>query len=398
MNIAKLFGAILIFSGTCIGAGMLSLPLQTASTGFIPTSIIFLIAWALMIIAGFLIIEVNLWFKDEDVNIISMAGDTLGISGKVIAWFCYVLIMIAANTAYIDAGSPLVSNIVQNTLHINFPDSYAAVLISLITGVIVFSGTGAVDGINRFLMVGLIGSYLTLTTLNIPHVKSNLLSHANLGQLRFTLPIIVASFTAHMVLPSLRKYLHSDLKSLKFVVILGCTLPLILYLFWELITLGIVPVKGAGGMLDINNSVDPVLRLSLALSNLTHNHWIGDLFAAFSGFALATSFLGISLSLADFLCDGFGWHQTRDKHFICTLLAIIPPLLIKLFYSKLFNVALNNAGYLIAIMLIILPAAMVYSGRYRTNLASNDSYRVFGGKTLLLVVGALGLVVLGSHY
>lgn len=389
-HFSKILGASLIFSGTCIGAGMLSLPLQTALSGFFPTIVTFIFIWLIMLAAGFLLIEVNLWLKDES-NIISMAGVTLGKPGEIIAWVSYLLIMYAANTAYIDAGSPVLTSISLSVLNFYMPVWVSAIILSLVGGIIVYLGTTYVDGINRLLMFGLFLACFILIIISLGNVNSRLLLTNNPKHVLGTLPIIVSSFTAHMVLPSLRTYLHGSLKSLKLVVIIGCTFPLLLYLVWELITLGVVPLSGENGLLAISNSKDPIVRLNTALLNITQSGWVSFLFASFSGLALATSFLGITLSLSDFLRDGLNLKSTNKNHALCIVLAILPSLFIKLTYSKLFNQALNYAGAFIGIMLILLPALMAYSGRYCKKIA--HGYQVKGGKSLLLLLSCVGVLV-----
>ena len=85
MNINRMIGAILLIAGTCIGAGMLALPVSTAAYGFYPSVVLFIVCWSFLTFTALLILEVNLWSK-TDSNMISMAAQTLGKLGQAVAW------------------------------------------------------------------------------------------------------------------------------------------------------------------------------------------------------------------------------------------------------------------------------------------------------------------------
>ncbi len=55
---SKTLGASLIFTGNCVGAGILALPLSTAGLGFVATSVVITLCWLVSMIASLLIVEV----------------------------------------------------------------------------------------------------------------------------------------------------------------------------------------------------------------------------------------------------------------------------------------------------------------------------------------------------
>jgi tyrosine-specific transport protein len=65
-------GGILLVAGSCIGAGMLALPILTGLSGFFPSLSILLASWAFMTFTGLLLVEVNGWFSNQ-VNLVSMS-------------------------------------------------------------------------------------------------------------------------------------------------------------------------------------------------------------------------------------------------------------------------------------------------------------------------------------
>ncbi len=55
MKINHFIGGILLVAGTTIGAGMLAIPLVTATAGFLPAFIITFFVWLFMLLTGLLL-------------------------------------------------------------------------------------------------------------------------------------------------------------------------------------------------------------------------------------------------------------------------------------------------------------------------------------------------------
>ena len=99
-------GGTLLIAGSCIGAGMLALPIATGLAGFIPSVFSFLIAWGFMTLTGLLLVEVQSTFK-ERVNIGSMAERAMGPAGRIISWVLYLFLFYSLLIAYISGSGSL---------------------------------------------------------------------------------------------------------------------------------------------------------------------------------------------------------------------------------------------------------------------------------------------------
>ena len=106
----------------------------------------------------------------------------------------------------------------------------------------------------------------------------------------------------------------------------------------------------------------------------------------FAFFAIVTSFLGITLGLFDFLSDGLKIKKEKLQGKIALgLLIALPTLLIATQFERAFMTAMDaSGGFGDSIMNGIIPALMVWKGRYYMKYP--DTYRTPGGKTLLLAV------------
>lgn len=387
----SLLGAILLITGCCIGAGMLGLPVISAVAGFYPSLAVFFLSWIFMTTTALLLLEVNLWFQD-DISLIGMAGHTLGKIGQVVCWCCFAFLFYALGIAYISGSGQLIVSFMNAFLPFQLPTWSGSVIISLVFGGFVYLGTYAVDIFNRVLMIGLVVTYVLLAVFGAPHVDSANLNYSNWSAAPLLVPIMIISFGFHNMIPSLKTYLGGDTRRLQLAIICGSFLPLIIYLVWEWLIMGLVPVDRGGDFTDV---VDKGQMATEILKKAVGAPLVGEIAQYFAFFAIVTSFLGNSLSFVDFLSDGLKVKKTPVGKFFLCCLVIIPPLVLSILYPHVFLLALNYAGAYGAILLFgIIPALMVWSGRYNKKI---DGKRLIpGGKVTLsaLILFAIAVMAL----
>lgn len=382
----SVFGASLLVAGCCIGAGMLGVPIVTAIAGFQPSLWMFFFAWIYMVVTGFVLLEVNLWF-DEEVSLVSMAGRTLGKKGEALVWVLFLFLFYSLLVAYISGGGALVADYYNEVTGQGISDWMGALSLGILFGVFVYMGTVAVDYFNRWLMAGLGISYVLLVVAGLPHVNTTFLLHRNWGAAAAVIPVMIVSFGYHNLIPSLKTYLGGDVAKLRRTILIGSSIPLLIYLLWELVILGLVPVDMVEAARDQGDMATRALRQAVGSS------WVASLTESFAFFAVVTSFLTVSLSFVDFLSDGLGIEKRpRGKIFLC-LLVLAPPFICSVLYPKIFLIALSYGGGISAILLFgMLPVWMVWSGRYHSQIQGN--ILIPGGKTGLLFIALLSLIVI----
>ncbi len=273
---SRLLGGILLVAGTTIGAGMLALPISTGLSGFFPSFAIFFISWFFMTYTAFLILEVNLCLR-EGTNIVSMAERTLGTSWKYISSITYMLLLYALTTAYIDGFSIILKESLLSLTGFDMPRWMSPLPIVFILGYFIYAGIRSVDFLNRFLMIGLVLTFLLIVAFTPEHVNTCLLLHVDWDNTLITLALVMTSFGYHVIIPSLSTYMHHDIKQLKMAILIGSSIPLLVYLMWEFIILGIVPLEGNHGIISTlraglpateplkNIVVSPVISFSTCL-------------------------------------------------------------------------------------------------------------------------------------
>lgn len=363
MKPSRFLGGVLLVAGTSIGAGMLALPVISSFTGFFPSFLALFLTWLFMYITSILILEVNLAAPGET-NLISMAGRTLGAPGRAVCWVIYLLLLYSLTAAYIGGSAPPVLAAIQWMTGKTAPTWLASLPLLALFALFVYLGTRAVDYVNRIFMLGLVITYVALIALLPPHLEWNLLSRIEISAIKYAVPVMFTSFGFHIIIPTLSTYLEYDRKQLRRILFVGSVIPLLVYALWELMILGVVPAQGATSLYSAWEAGE---TSAAPLAAFLQNPWIAVYANGFSFFAIVTSFLGVSLSLSDFLGDGLKMHRFTWGREIACLLTFLPPLAFALTYERTFLLALEFAGIFVAILLGILPALMAWKlPRYRS--------------------------------
>jgi tyrosine-specific transport protein len=373
----SILGGILLVAGTSIGGGMLALPVLTSLGGFLPSLVIYFLCWLFMTCTGLLFLEVSL-AMDKESNIISMAEKTLGFWGKVAAWGLYLFLFYCLTLAYIVGCGEFIAQFFQGAL----PKWFGPILFVLLFGPFVYAGPKVVGPLNIVLMVGLAVFYCIFVALGYQYIDNSHFLEHNWRLSLMALPICFAAFAYQGIVPTLVHYLNYDVKKIRLAIIVGSFVPLVTYIIWEWLILGIIPTHGPGGLEEAlkagENAVYP-------LKKFLHNPWIYLIGQNFAFLALVTSFFGVTLGLLDFLADGLKVKKTHGgKIFLC-LIIFVPPLIFATLHPHVFLSALDYAGgFGCALLLGALPILMVWSKRYRLNLQS--TYRLPGEKLLLITL------------
>lgn len=389
MQMTKFIGGILLVSGTTIGAGMLALPVATGIAGFLPSIVLLFFCWFFMLYTAFLMLEATLWIKEE-INLVTIAKQTLGFWGELFCWTAYLFLLYALMTAYVAGTGMIMSGSLHELTGIAIPQKFHTVPLILLFSLFVYKGTVYVDRINRWLMIGLVATYFALVTFSTPYIDIEKLSYSNWSKIELGLSLVITSFGFHIIIPSLSAYLKRDITALKWTLLIGSAIPLVVYLIWEIIGLGIIPVEGPNGLLEgYASGIDG----STLLNSHINVPYLGLIVRLFSFFAILTSFLGVSLSLSDFLADGLKVKKTPLGKGLLYGLTFLPPLIFTMINPRIFFTALEYAGaYGVISLLCLLPALMVWRGRYYLHL--NSGYRTPGGKVGLLLVIFISLMII----
>lgn len=379
MHILRHFGHVvggtLLIAATTIGVGMLALPVATGPGGLIPATAIYLLTWIFMLCTGLLLLEVCIWMP-RDANLITMTHRLLGPIGKNICWVVYLFLFITAMIAHVSGGGGTLRDITNGAL----PEWTYMILYVLIFSPIVYLGTKSVDRFNLIMMCGVLITYLLFIFSAAGHVDMGLLKYADWSKALPAIPVLFTAFTYQLIIPTLMTYMERNVKKVRLSIILGSSIPLAVYLIWEVLILGIIPVDhliqaqvaGQTAVMPLKQFLDNPLIFK-----------IGNYFAFF---VLTTSYVALSLAFLDFLADGLKVKKVGMKKIALCLAIFVPPTFIALVYPGIFITALEYTGGISCALLFgLLPPLMVWVGRYIKKYEKTDP-QLFGGKPMLVVL------------
>ena len=394
MNL-KMLGSIAIVAGTAIGGGMLALPLATASLGTIPAFLLLVVIWGISIYTSLLMLEINLRTGVGD-NVHAITGKLLGKVGQLIQGASFMSLLFALTMVYLMGGSSLLETRFE-PLGITMNNQVAVLLFTVFFGGLIAVGVKWIDKVSRVLFTSMVVLLVIVVAFLLPDVDmsalltstgSELVSGSELNNLWLAaIPIVFTSFGFHVCIATIVRYLDGDAVSLRKILIIGSTIPLVSYILWLMVTLGTLGgdrVYGLEGSLPL---------LVTALQGLANSEILKQCIDIFANLALITSFLGVTMSLFDYVAE-----LTRAKDdFVgrakTWLITFIPPLLCALFYPDGFFKVLGFAAIPLVIMIIFLPIAMALKQR-KQNLGG---YQVSGGNAALGVAGVIGAVIITAQ-
>ena len=390
MNL-KTLGSISIVAGTAIGGGMLALPLATAALGIIPALILLVVIWAISAYTSLLMLEINLRSGVGD-NVHAITGKTLGKVGQLIQGGSFLSLLFALTMVYLMGGSSLLETRLQ-PIGITMSNQIAVILFTLFFGGIIAIGVKWIDKISRILFTAMVLLLVVVVSFLLPDVSlmnalnnysTTVASGDALQQLWLAaIPVVFTSFGFHVCIATIVRYLDGDAVSLRKVLLIGSTIPLICYILWLLVTLGSLggeAVHSFGGSLP---------KLVAALQGLAQSSIISQAIDLFANLALITSFLGVTMSLFDYVAELTRARDDIKGRAKTWLITFVPPLLCALYYPDGFFQVLGFAAIPLVVMIIFLPIAMAL--KQRAQLLGG--YQVAGGTFALLLAGLIGILI-----
>lgn len=377
----NVLSAMFLVGGTCIGGGMLALPVATGISGFIPSMVVMFVCWMAMTATALLLLEVTLWME-EGAHVITMTSRILGPFGSIVSWVLYLFICYASIVAYTAAGGAMMISFLDQLLGVSLGKELGCLIFILLFGLIVDLGTQIVGRVNFILFISMIAAYFALVGMGISEVRPSLLLHQRWSSAILAIPLLLTSFSFQTMVPSLAPYLKRNAVGLRIAIIGGTFIAFIVYAIWQWMMLGIVPVEGSHGLAAALSVGSTPIQF---LKEHVNGEWIVSVAEYFAFFALVTSFLGIALGLFDFLSDGLKIKKEGKGKLFLGLLIIVPTFVFSAYFERIFLLALETSGgFGDSILNGILPVLMVWVGRYYTGYSSE--LKMPGGKPLLLII------------
>ena len=383
------FGGMMIIAGTAIGAGMLANPTATSGVWFLGSVLVLLYVWLCMYLSGLMLLEATLHFP-QGASFHTVVRGLLGPGWSLVTGFTVAFVLYSLTYAYIFVGGGLTQNSLVTISGwlteqpVSISREFSAVLFLLVLAASVWISTKVVDRFSTVLIGGMLVSFFLSTGSLLQSVTLEvLLDSAVAGESNYwryawaALPVCLASFGYHGNVPSLVSYYNKQAQPVARSILWGSLLALGIYLLWQLAVQGNLPRAEFTPVIAADGDVTALLA---GLNNYVTTDAVARFLNAFAFMAIASSFLGVTLGLFDYLRDLFAFSDTAVGRLKTAAVTYLPPLLACLLFPTGFVKVMGYVGLMAAIWAALIPALLVRASRKRY---PNAAYQVKGGAWLV---------------
>ncbi|MDY6217030.1 tryptophan permease [Actinobacillus porcinus] len=393
----SLLGGIMIIAGGTIGAGMLANPISTSGVWFIGSILILIYTWFCMMSSGLMLLEANLHYP-TGASFDTIVKDLLGkgwnaLNGLSLAFVLYIL-----TYAYITSGGGITEGFINQLLSspesaVEIGRTSGSLIFAILLAAFVWFSTKAVDRFSTVLIAGMVISFVLSISGLVSSVKSEILfdtlAQENTEYLPYALaalPVCLVSFGFHQNVPSLVKYYHRDASKVVKSVFIGTAIALGIYMLWQLAIQGNLPRTAFGPVIEKGGDIAALLN---TLSATLETDYIAVALKFFAYMAIASSFLGVTLGLFDYIADLFNFDDSKLGRTKTALVVFLPPLILSLEYPYGFVLAIGYAGLAATIWAAIVPALLAKACRQKF---PERQYTAFGGNGMVYFVILFGVL------
>ena len=394
----SLFGGAMIIAGTVIGAGMLANPTATSGVWFTGSLAVLLYTWFSMLSSGLMILEVNTHYP-HGASFDTMVKDLLGPAWNVINGVAVAFVLYLLTYAYIFVGGDLTAKGIGSAVGSEISLTVGQLVFFGILAFCVWASARLVDRFTSILIGGMVLTFIWATGGLIADAKMPVLfdTQAPAGTsywiyVATALPVCLASFGFHGNVSSLLKYFKGDAPKVAKSLWSGTLIALVIYVLWQIAIQGNLPRNEFAPVIAAEGQVSVLIE---TLSKFAQTGNMDKVLTLFSYMAIATSFLGVTLGLFDYIADIFKWNDSISGRTKTAALTFLPPLISCLLFPTGFVTAIGYVGLAATIWTGIIPAMLLYRSRHKFGIGKN--YKVYGGFWLMVWVFLFGIINIAAQ-
>jgi len=277
--------AVALIIGTSVGAGVFGIPYAILKVGFLYGLIYFIVLGTFIVVTTLCYTEVVVRTKKK-MFLPGYAKKYLGKWGKFFGITSMVIGIYSALIAYTIGVGDFLYNLLSP--YLGGSERIYAIIFYVICATIVFFGIKAVaktEKIMVFLLLVMMAIFVIIGFTKLDLSNLMVRSGANFADYIMPYGVLLFALGASSVVPEVEELLKNDKKRIKKAVILGITVPILIYVIFAFIVVG---VNG----LDVTES--SVVGLSQELGDIVLV--VGGIFGIL---AMTTSFLSLGVVLKD---------------------------------------------------------------------------------------------------
>ncbi len=332
----KFFYAVSILSGTIIGAGLFALPHITMQVGFKVVLFYLLFLGLISICVHHFFGELALKTEDNK-RLPGFAEEHLGKRARNIALFSNSLGLLGAVLAYTILGGQFLNGLLEPTLGGSIT-IYTLIYFG-IGSAFVFFGIKAIEKVEFLGVVGFVMVLILILVRGWPEINMETfleLGEGIRGDLFLPYGVVLFSLWGAALIPEMEEMLKGQKEKLKKAIPLGILIPIITYIVFIMIVVGIT---------GVNTSDEAILGLMSYLDN-----GVVGLAVIFGLLATFTSFVALALTLKKILWYDLGFSEKLSW----AIITFVP--------LTLFLLGIDNYIYVISFigaMLLAIDAILI---------------------------------------
>ncbi|MBL7054751.1 amino acid permease [Candidatus Woesearchaeota archaeon] len=366
--------AIATLTGFIIGAGVLGIPYVMAKAGFL-TGLIDLI------LIGIAILFLNLYTGEIALRtkgshqLTGYANKYYGKEGKYLMAIFITIGLYGALSAYIVKGGQFLSALLTPTLG-GTPLAYSIIFFTVFS-ILVFIGLRVIEKSELLMCVFFILIIFAILIFALPNINQQNLASFELKNIFIPYGVILFAFFGVAAIPEIREELKNNEKVMKKAIIIGSTIPIIIYIVFALVVVGASSTVTDGAILGLSE----VLGYKMLL--------LGVVFGILT---IATSFIGVALALKETYMFDF-----RLKPFTSSIIACFIPLIMALIiitsdiknaFFKVLDITGTFGGSLAAIFIVLIYFKAKKYGNRKPEYTIKHNFLGF----ILILMFILGLL------
>lgn len=363
--------------GTIIGAGMLGIPYVVSQVGFLYGFFLILFLGLAFLWMNLFLAEIVLRTKGQ-FQLTGYAEKYLGKWGKRVMAFSMLFSIYGALTAYLIGEGATFHSLFKVGTPLLF-----SLLFFLIAFVIIYKGIKATGKAEFFLISLLLLVVIIIGFFSFKQINPSYLRGFDSFYLFLPYGVILFAFLGAPSIPEIQEILGVQKRKMKKAIIIGSIIPIVIYLLFTLIVVGIVG-KDNFSLLAPNERI-----ATIALS--VYAHPLLSLFANLLAIlAMFTSFLTLGVALVELYEYDY---QINRK--LALFLAFSLPLLILLFNLTSFIAIIGITGAIAGGIEGIIIVLMYWKARLNGNRKPEfqlGPHKILG--TLFLIMFGFGILYL----
>ncbi len=367
----KFVSTAFTLTGTIIGAGILGLPYVFAQAGFFIGLFWLVFLGLVMILINLYLGEITLRTKQPH-QLPGYSSKYLGKWGRRAMSIAIVFGIYAALVAYIIGSGQSFSKLFFGSFEYSFLLGVAFWI--LMTFLLSRGGIRRLKSLEFWGVLSIIAIIFIVSLILLPDVQmQNITSFSPSGIFSLFLPfgVVLFALLGFNSIPELRLEVGKDRKMLKGTLVLGALIPIILYILFSFVFVGVLG------------------RNAAEVATLSFSGYFGKFLFLLGIFTMATSFFVLSFALRDYFI--FDLRKRKISFFYVSIVPLVAYLLISLFdlagFVKVLGIGGAISGGVAGILILAMNIVSKKKGDRKPEYSVPINWWIIGFLGLIFLLG-----------